>query len=68
MVWVREFRHSHESEAAGTSRLVVLHHNAIDDLAVAAEVSLQAVLSRLPAQAADEELPKITVTKRVRAS
>lgn len=48
---------SHESEAARPSRLVVLHYDAVDDLTIAAEVSLQAVLGRLPAEAADEEFP-----------
>lgn len=48
---------SHESKAARPSRLVVLHHDAVDDLTVAAEVSLQAVLGRLPAEAANEEFP-----------
>lgn len=51
----------HESEATGPSGLVVLHHNAVDDFTVAAEVSLQAVLSRFPAQSADEKFPDFTI-------
>lgn len=47
----------HESKATRPSSLVVLHHNAINDFSIAAEVSLQAVLGCFPAQAADEKFP-----------
>lgn len=46
---------SHESESSRPPCLVVLHNHTVDDFTVAAEVSLQAVLGRLPAEASDEE-------------
>lgn len=49
---------SHESKASGASGLIVLHHHTVNDFTIATEVSLQAVLGRLPAEASDEELPK----------
>lgn len=53
----RKKENLHESESPRPPRLVVLHHNTVDDFTISTEISLQAVLSRLPAQAADEELP-----------
>lgn len=48
---------SHESESARPSRLVVLHHYAVNDFTIAAEVALQAVLGCLPTEASDEKFP-----------
>lgn len=55
--YVRLLHNSHESEPARPTRFVVLHHHAIDDFAVTAEIPLQAVLGRLPAEATDEKFP-----------
>lgn len=60
--------HSHEPESSRSTCLIILHHHTVDDFAIPTKVTLQAVLGRLPAEAADEELPEITITRRVRVS
>lgn len=42
-------RDSHETKAPWSSRLVVLHDNAVDDLPITTKVSLQALRLRVPA-------------------
>ena len=46
----------HESEAAGAAGVAVPHDDGLGDLPEAAEVLAEAVLVRLPGDAADEEL------------
>ena len=48
-----------EAEAAGAARAAVPHDDGLGDLPEAAEVVAEAVLARLPRDAADEELPVV---------
>ena len=48
-----------EAEAAGAARAAVPHDDGLGDLPKAAEVVAEAVLARLPRDAADEELPVV---------
>lgn len=47
---------SDETEASGPARLGVLHHHAVDDLAIPLEVPAEVVLRCLPRQSADKQL------------
>jgi hypothetical protein len=49
----------HKAEPAGTPRAAVPHDDGLGDLAEAAEVLAEAVLARLPRDAADKELPVV---------
>lgn len=40
----------HKSESSRSARLVIFHHNAVNHLAIAAKVTLQAVCLSIPAQ------------------
>lgn len=51
----RRLREGHEPETPGASGFAVLHHDAVDDLPVAGEVTLQVLLWRLPWQTTDEQ-------------
>lgn len=49
----------YEAEAAGAAGVAVPHDDSLGDLAEAAKVVAEAVLVRLPGDAADEELPGV---------
>lgn len=68
MSWRRQqyaCTNSHESESARSTRFVVLHHDTVDDFAIAAEITLQAVLSCLPAETAHEKFPRKRQTTNI---
>lgn len=50
----RRLSEGHEAKAPGAARLAVLHHHAVDHIAVTRKVSLQILLRRLPWQSTDE--------------
>lgn len=49
------FGKRYEAKTSGPTRLAVLHHNAVDNVPVAGEITLQVLLGGLPWQSTNEQ-------------